>query len=40
MQHPWRPQRPWHYYELLRTAAALAGVLLQTAILLRVFGAV
>lgn len=35
----WRPQRPWHVYELLRTGAACAGVATQTAILLRVFGA-
>jgi hypothetical protein len=36
--YTWKPQRPWHVFEMVRTLAACAGVCIQTTILLRVFG--
>jgi hypothetical protein len=37
--YTWRPQRPWHWHALIRTATSVFGVFVQTAILGRVFGA-
>jgi hypothetical protein len=33
-----KPVRPWHYWELARTLCAIAALVIQTCILLRVFG--
>jgi hypothetical protein len=35
--YSWRPSRPWHVYELVRTAAAAVQVGIGLAILLKVY---
>lgn len=37
-RYSYRPQRPWHVYELIRTVAAAVQVAVSLTILLRVFG--
>jgi hypothetical protein len=36
--YSWKPQRPWHVYELIRTVAALFQAAATSLILARVFG--